>query len=54
MDQAVKAALEGWVDYCVIVGSSAGALTGLQFVVMTLIAGSLGLTLCMAGNVRVI
>ena len=28
-----------WENYYVIVGSSAGALTGLQFVVMTLIAG---------------
>ncbi len=30
--------LAGWTDFYVIVGSSAGALTGLQFVVMTLIA----------------
>jgi hypothetical protein len=30
--------LEAWASYYVIVGSSAGALTGLQFVVMTLIA----------------
>lgn len=31
-------ALAGWGDYYVIVGSSAGALIGLQFVVITLIA----------------
>jgi hypothetical protein len=30
--------LEGWENFYVIVGSSAGALIGLQFVVMTLIA----------------
>ena len=30
--------LAGWEDFYVIVGSSAGALIGLQFVVMTLIA----------------
>ncbi|HVZ17847.1 MAG TPA: hypothetical protein VG897_12060 [Terriglobales bacterium] len=30
--------LSGWEDYYVIVGSSAGALIGLQFVVITLIA----------------
>jgi hypothetical protein len=33
-------ALAGWENFYVIVGSSAGALIGLQFVVMTLIAGS--------------
>jgi hypothetical protein len=32
-------ALGGWANFYVIVGSSAGALIGLQFVVMTLIAG---------------
>jgi hypothetical protein len=32
-------ALNGWENFYVIVGSSAGALIGLQFVVMTLIAG---------------
>lgn len=32
--------LEAWASFYVIVGSSAGALTGLQFVVMTLIAQS--------------
>jgi hypothetical protein len=31
--------LEGWENFYVIVGSSAGALIGLQFVVLTLIAG---------------
>ena len=31
-------ALQGWENFYVIVGSSAGALIGLQFVVMTLIA----------------
>ena len=31
-------ALSGWENFYVIVGSSAGALIGLQFVVMTLIA----------------
>src|ERR1044072_8085107 len=31
--------MSGWENFYVIVGSSAGALIGLQFVVMTLIAG---------------
>src|SRR5881398_1465274 len=31
-------ALAGWENFYVIVGSSAGALIGLQFVVMTLLA----------------
>ena len=30
--------LDGWENFYVIVGSSAGALIGLQFVVLTLIA----------------
>ena len=34
------AALSGWESFYVIVGSSAGALTGLQFVVIALIADS--------------
>jgi hypothetical protein len=34
----VASPLEAWADFYLIVGSSAGALTGLQFVVMTLIA----------------
>ena len=38
MHAAVAAPLEAWGSFYVIVGSSAGALTGLQFVVMTLIA----------------
>ncbi|MBV9927218.1 MAG: hypothetical protein JOZ96_19530 [Acidobacteria bacterium] len=33
------APLDGWENFYVIVGSSAGALIGLQFVVITLIAG---------------
>lgn len=35
-------ALGGWENFYVIVGSSAGALVGLQFVVITLIAGRPG------------
>jgi len=31
-------ALDGWENFYVIVGSSAGALIGLQFVVLALIA----------------
>jgi hypothetical protein len=31
-------AIAGWENFYVIVGSSAGALIGLQFVVMTLVA----------------
>src|SRR5215210_8153507 len=31
--------MNGWENFYVIVGSSAGALIGLQFVVLTLIAG---------------
>jgi hypothetical protein len=38
MHEAVASPLEAWASFYVIVGSSAGALTGLQFVVMTLIA----------------
>src|SRR5262245_56714713 len=34
----VGTALDGWENFYVIVGSSAGALIGLQFVVITLIA----------------
>jgi len=36
--QTSMTALAGWENSCVIVGSSAGALIGLQFVVITLIA----------------
>lgn len=38
MEQAALSPLAGWANFYVIVGSSAGALTGLQFVVMTLIS----------------
>jgi hypothetical protein len=34
----VASPLEAWANFYIIVGSSAGALTGLQFVVMTLIS----------------
>jgi hypothetical protein len=40
MHEAVAPPLEAWASFYVIVGSSAGALTGLQFVVMTLISES--------------
>ncbi len=40
MEQAALTTLSSWANFYVIVGSSAGALTGLQFVVMTLIAES--------------
>jgi hypothetical protein len=38
MEEATLSALAHWANFYVIVGSSAGALTGLQFVVMTLVA----------------
>ena len=38
MDEAARVPLAAWESFYVIVGSSAGALTGLQFVVMALIA----------------
>jgi hypothetical protein len=38
MQEAAHLPLTQWENFYVIVGSSAGALTGLQFVVMTLIA----------------
>lgn len=38
MGQAPLPQLAAWANFYVIVGSAAGALTGLQFVVMTLIA----------------
>src|SRR5436309_1108131 len=38
MHEAVESTLKAWESFYVIVGSAAGALTGLQFVVMTLIA----------------
>lgn len=40
MHEVVTSPLAAWDNFYVIVGSSAGALTGLQFVVMTLIAGN--------------
>jgi len=40
MHDVIAPQLEAWGSFYVIVGSSAGALTGLQFVVMTLIAQS--------------
>jgi hypothetical protein len=39
MEQAVLSPLVAWESFYVIVGSSSAALTGLQFVVMTLSAG---------------
>lgn len=38
MEQTALSVLTHWANFYVIVGSSAGALTGLQFVVMTLVA----------------
>lgn len=38
MEQSAVSPLAAWQNFYVIVGSSAGALTGLQFVVITLIA----------------
>jgi hypothetical protein len=43
------AALDGWENFYVIVGSSAGALIGLQFVVVTLIANKPALRTAEAG-----
>ena len=40
MDEAGLSALKEWESFYVIVGSSAGALAGLQFVVLTLITES--------------
>jgi hypothetical protein len=40
VEHAASASLNGWETFYVIIGSSAAALTGLQFVVVTLIAGS--------------
>jgi hypothetical protein len=39
MEQTSLLPLSGWANFYVIIGSSAGALTGLQFVVMTLMTG---------------
>ena len=38
MDAALASPLQGWSNFYVIVGSSGAALTGLQFVVITLVA----------------
>ena len=38
MAQAVPSPLEAWANFYVILGSSAAALTGLQFVALTLVA----------------
>lgn len=40
MDEMIPSPLRAWESFYVIVGSSAGALTGLQFVVLTLITES--------------
>lgn len=40
MEETLRATLTDWESFYVIVGSSGAALTGLQFVVMTLITGS--------------
>ena len=40
MNDALPAAFEAWESFYVIVGSSAAALTGLQFVVMALVSDS--------------
>jgi len=40
MEEVAHAALAGWESFYVIVGTSAAALTGLQFVVITLIAAA--------------
>ena len=40
MDDPVHTLLTGWESFYIIAGSSAGALTGLQFVVMALVADS--------------
>jgi hypothetical protein len=37
MDEAARSTLAAWADFYVIVGSSAAALTGLQFVVIALV-----------------
>src|SRR5690242_19125575 len=40
VQEVTVAPLSGWENFYVIVGSSAGALTGLMFVVITLVAGN--------------
>jgi hypothetical protein len=44
MDQGMAAPLRAWESFYVIVGSAGAALTGLQFVVMTLIGEAGGLS----------
>ena len=44
LEEAAHSLLTQWVNFYVIVGSSAGALTGLQFVVIALIADAEGMT----------
>ena len=44
MEALLLSALARWANFYVIVGSSAGALTGLQFVVIALMAQSGGTT----------
>ena len=40
MDDTIKATLAGWADFYLITGTAAAALTGLQFVVQTLLASN--------------
>lgn len=40
MPEAAVSPLVGWESFCTIIGSAAAALTGLMFVVITVIAGS--------------
>ncbi len=40
MQEAAVSPLTAWLNFYIIIGSSAGALTGLMFVVITLIAGT--------------
>jgi hypothetical protein len=47
MNQFTPSALASWQNFYVILGSSAGALTGLQFVVITLVTQAR-----VAGNIR--
>ncbi len=41
MDETIHAALAGWEDFYLITGTAAAALTGLQFVVQSLLASDL-------------
>ncbi|HXW96014.1 MAG TPA: hypothetical protein VEI47_00410, partial [Gemmatimonadales bacterium] len=43
MDEVIRSALGAWENFYIIVGSSAGALTGLQFVVIALVADARGI-----------